>query len=605
MAGLTRRDVLKNSALGSAALLTRGAAFGAPIAELSESRSSGPFPGGVAASVEAGAERAVEDSATLEEHFDRSSIASKPAYTILADANGAPRSLHNAAIIEGRDGVLIAAWSNKGAHGDNDSSDFIESSTSSDRGRTWTEPVMACSPSAINATLLRARNGDAVLFYNQNHSTRQDDAGIAFRRTPDNGRTWSEPRPVDIGAPVAIIVQNGLVLPNGNWLISFSYDRSGQTGPFSVSKVDYVAAVALSSDEGKSWHRHGAIAVPNEQRSPNTTSWAAEPAVCQLQNGVLRMIIRTRAERLYESISRDQGLTWTDASPLNFSSDDSKPAVLALPDNHVALFWNDTSVVDFTRRTPLMATLSSDGGETWFRSVTLEDDNVTLDYPTAIRAEDAILVVYSYNTQQIRMLRLEEKDFCHWTPINKTGAWQVKDGVLQFAGGTEPQNSLDWLHWSKAVAFLPARPSDFSLEVDLRVDGNLTNDAVLGVFPAYQDESNWTGWLWNPVQGKAGLQQESHWGSLNRPAYACNRSDFYLEAALHADQNHWYRLHLEVEPGRIDYRLTDRDSGGVLFAGSNKVVWEGRFLALGGRQLAASFDRVVVGSHSKQKADSI
>src|SRR6185437_11679640 len=180
-----------------------------------------------------------------------------------------------------------------------------------DAGKTWSAPVKACPPSAINPTFLRARNGDVVLFFNKNHSRLQDDTSIAFRRSSDNGRTWSETTEVDIGARVAILVHNGLVLPDGEWLIAFQYDRSGQGEPFNLWKIDFVAAVAISKDEGKTWRRYGAIEIPNLERAPNVTSFAVEPAVYPTGPHSLGMIIRPRNGYLYQSNSSDGGHTWS------------------------------------------------------------------------------------------------------------------------------------------------------------------------------------------------------------------------------------------------------------------------------------------------------
>jgi predicted neuraminidase len=536
---------------------------------------------------------AVGGDALFRDDFESPSIARKPEWSIVYDAKDPSRRIQNPAIIEGQDGVLIAAWSNKGARGDNDPSDIIMSSTSADGGKTWSTPIEACPPSSINATFIRARNGDPVLFFNKNHSTIQDDTAIAFRRSTDNGKTYSATTDVDIGARVAIIVHNGLVLPNGEWLISFQYDRSGQGEPFDLSKIDFVAAVAISADEGRTWHRYGAIEIPNLERTPNRTNFAVEPAVYTTGPRSLGMILRTRNGLLYQATSADNGRTWSNAVPMPFSNDNCKPAALTLPNGHVVMFWNNMRLIGGPLRFPLMASLSTDRGRTWPHTVTIEDDNVQLDYPTAIYFEGALKIVYGYNVQQVRQVNLREQDLEKlWTPIGLAGAWSAHGGVLSFDGG-HVENAEDWLRWSKMVAFLPRKPATFTLDADVRFDGQDFGVGSLGVFPAYQDEVNWTGWVWQPRGGKVGFEHQVHAGTPVRPSYSRNITETFFETVA-PQAGKWYRLRIAAAPGRMEWTLSDRDTGMKIFSANNKISWEGQFIALGGRDVRVSFDNVVL-----------
>ena len=50
-------------------------------------------------------------AASGQRRIDLSSIARKPEFSVIAAAADPSRRLHNASIVEGNDGVLIAAWS--------------------------------------------------------------------------------------------------------------------------------------------------------------------------------------------------------------------------------------------------------------------------------------------------------------------------------------------------------------------------------------------------------------------------------------------------------------------------------------------------------------
>ncbi len=530
---------------------------------------------------------------TFKADFTAANLSRKPAAsTIFAQERGT-RTNENPAIIEGKDGVIVAAWSNKGVHHDNDMSNVIMASHSADGGKTWTEPVEAVPTSTINPTFIRAANGDVVLLFNLNRSTAQDDASIAFRRSSDNGQTWSETRQVDIGAPVAIIVQSGLVLGGGEWLISFQYDASGQTGQFDRTICDFVAAVAISADEGKTWRRYGHIEVPNLLHSPNVLNWAVEPAVYHIGKNGVGMILRTRNGRLYHSESADRGRTWSKAWPMIFSNDDSKPAAFTLANGHVVMIWNDSETIEFARRFPLMASLSSTAGKTWASTRTIEDDPVSIDYPALYEIGGSIKLVYAYDHQQIRYVDLKEDDLkAQWTCINQGELWSAADGLLQFAGGPTFERDLDYLKWSKACSFLPARPPAFSLAADIRIDQQIPSTGAAGVFFAYQDEGNWVGWIWNG-KGRAGAQQESHWGSLNQPAYTRNISRTFFEACPQ-QTGRWFRLSVMARPGRISWQLHDRDARTKVAASENQLDFQGNFIALGAREVGVSFSNVTL-----------
>lgn len=529
--------------------------------------------------------------------FDAPTLGVKPSFSIMADVEDGYRWMHTPSIIEGQNGVLLAGWSSNGPHGDEDPTNYIEIVRSLDGGATWSRPNAATPPSAVNPVFLRAANGDPVLFYMFNHSPRQDDGSIVFRRTRDNGLTWSEPTAVDIGATVAIMVNNGITLPDGSWMISLHYDHAQQGEHFSVDNADYVACVAVSRDEGRTWTRHDAARIPNESHNPNDKSWAVEPSLALTRDGLLRMVIRTRNGWLYQTTSRDLGHTWEPVAKMGYSNDDAKPSIVELEKGRELLLWNDTRLLDFPLRFPLMATLSEDDGRTWFRSVTLEDTAVALDYPSAIQVGDSIKLVYGYDRRQMRFVNLHLTDFKPWVPINDAGSWCIADGVLQFAGergSVVTPNLPNWLQSSKVVAFLPVRPGTSIVSLDLRFDEVPPRDAMLGLFAAYQDEANWTAWVWRPGANVAGLEQQSHAGSLAHPWHATNASNFFLDRVVAPQLHTWYTVDVALTPGSARYRLTEKASGRLVLAGSAAIDWQGRFLALGVRKTAASFDNVVV-----------
>ena len=532
---------------------------------------------------------AAAQAATFQEDFSSARIAPKPVSAILFDTDAAPRRIQNPSIIEGRDGALIAAWSSKGLTGDNHPSDFIQASASTDRGHTWSDPVIAAPASSINPTFLRAANGDVVLFYNRNHTTLQDDTGICFRRSRDNGRTWSEDTWVETGYRIGIIVHNGIVMKNGEWLISFQNDRSNQGEPFLVRRTEFVSAVGISKDEGKSWTVHGAIRIPNLVRFPNTGSWAVEAAVAERKEGSLLMVLRSRAGWIYRSVSNDRGRTWSEPAQTQFSNPDSKIGLYALADGNLVLLWNDSRVLG--TRYPLIASMSADGGDTWPYSLTLDDDNVQLDYPSIVESRGELKIVYGHNLKQVRLIALREADLKQrWTAINGRESWIVSDGTLQVEDRGTVENASDWLRWSRLLTSEIGPRSN--VEIDLRFDGEQqpANGAV-AVFPFYQDEANWTGWIWQPLEGKLGFEQEEHFGTAKLGSYSRQLSATYFES-FRPEPFRWYTVRIVREDSALRWELRERGNQRVLIQARNPIRADGNFFALGARNVKVSFDNL-------------
>jgi hypothetical protein len=182
-------------------------------------------------------------------------------------------------------------------------------------------------------------------------------------------------------------------------------------------------------------------------------------------------------------------------------------------------------------------------------------------------------------------------------PINDAGSWRIADGVLRFGGERGSIVTADlpnWLQLSKVVTFLPARPATSTISVDVRFDEEPDKDAMLGLFAAYQDEANWTAWVWHPGASLTGFEQQLHSGSLAHPWHASNESNSFLDRGTVPQSHTWYTVEVTLTPGSARYQLSEKASGRLLISGSAAIDWEGRFVALGVRKTAASFDNFLL-----------
>jgi hypothetical protein len=137
---------------------------------------------------------------------------------------------------------------------------------SSDRGRSWRNPVTVAAPGArpsfegfTEADLLRTRSGDILMFMRSGDSRdpRCPSTPLYVSRSTDEGQTWSVPAVVNASHgtnPTAVLLDNGIIAVtyggSGGEEIKFS-DDDGHTwkGPVKVSlHFRYTDMVKIGSD---------------------------------------------------------------------------------------------------------------------------------------------------------------------------------------------------------------------------------------------------------------------------------------------------------------------------------------------------------------------
>ena len=533
----------------------------------------------------------------LSQSFDRDIL--PPAYADSTIYDSRPRALrvHTPTIEVGKDHTLIVAirdfpLSDGPIPGDMDAVNAIHFLSSKDAGRTWTKPRLFDVGYAINPTFIRGHGADTWMFYNAHNSEIQDDNSVWFCKSTDNFQTWTKPQPIQVGFKVHLIAHNGIQLANGDLVLGFDYDRGNNTEqPFAYAKMDRAAAALISADDGKTWKSHGEIEVPNLVSIPNIKSWPVEQVPVQTADGHLIMFLRTRAGLIYQATSADNGREWTDATPLPFSNNDSKVACITLANGHLVLLWNDCRLVDTSRRYPLMASVSLDGGKSWAYTVTLNDDGAPVQYPALTQQDGRLKIIFGHNRTTIRLMDLDEADLHYgWTIINQRAAWRVADGVLRMTDPAPVPAPTVWNRWSKAVSFLPAKPKQFTLEADVRFDGPIPADGAIGVFSSYQDEDNWQALIWSGA-GKVGLEKQQHFGYVSRPEkFRESQKSWLVDRKPVSDR--WYHVQITQRAASVEYVVKDKATGAVIQQTKIPTTYDGNFIAMGTLNCTASFDNV-------------
>lgn len=281
---------------------------------------------------------------------------------------------------------------------------------SDDQGRTWSAPVTVVENTAGNnvmsVSLLRLASGRLAMFYALKNSWL--DCRPHMRVSSDEGETWSEPKLIQ-QAPGYFVLNNDRVIQTaaGRLIVPLAFHRSRGTDPHSAKSWDAraIATWLYSDDEGETWSESAswwAIPVPSR-------SGLQEPGVVELADGALFSWCRTDQGAQYGFRSADAGNTWSAPEPTEMKSPNGPASIKRLPGGSdlLAIYNDHSGLFPFPpkKRNPLVAAISSDGGQTWPRRKLIENDPDGLYHYTAIHfIDDAILLAYCAGDSQVGAL---------------------------------------------------------------------------------------------------------------------------------------------------------------------------------------------------------
>ena len=294
---------------------------------------------------------------------------------------------------------------------------------STDEGESWSEPTVIVendtdSLNIMSVSLLRLQNGEIGLLYLKKFQTNE---GIVcmptFRRSSDEGKSWSE--------PMYCTDEIGYYIINNDRLIQLKSGRIAAPVAYHGNAMTKLGAGAVrflySDDNGHSW-----TLTEIKIRSPfSDKTGCQEPGLFELDDGRLWTYFRTAYGHQYQSFSSDGGETWSLPAPnLHFTSPDSPMLVKRAGDYVLAIFnpigyscinelvedWNSP------KRTPYVCAVSKNGGisfDTGDRTsangelsdfakncVLLEDDKrSSYCYPAVIETTDGFLVAYYHSNR--------------------------------------------------------------------------------------------------------------------------------------------------------------------------------------------------------------
>ena len=269
--------------------------------------------------------------------------------------------------------------------------------SSSDHGRTWSKTfaVKQSNGSAIHLThntphlsLLQLKSGRLGMVHGGPRSRPGRDGTVLFRTSDDSGKSWSKETAIDpifavCRTQAARVLRSGrIIVPVMKWISPFTGTNSeDESNNLCYSWIYY------SDDEGKTWKRSlSELLVLLDQGRSGYTHFE-ETVVEELSDETLLMFGRTELGRPYQSISDDQGISWTTPKPVQLASSYAPSTLVQIPSTKdLLVVWSQTSSKEMLtglNRHRLSTAISKDEGKTWkhFRNLESLDDRARIEPP--------------------------------------------------------------------------------------------------------------------------------------------------------------------------------------------------------------------------------
>lgn len=294
-------------------------------------------------------------------------------------------SCHASTLVETEPGAILAAWFG----GEEEGADDVGIWVSKKVDGVWSPPALAASADGVpcwNPVLFKTPSGEVILFYKAGESPRAW-SGL-LKRSNDGGITWSgaELFPAGILGPIK---NKPILLKDGTLLCGSSIE----------SWRAWTCWMDSTRDGGKTWSKHGPIAVPDEPYG------IIQPTLYTDDKGNVHMLARSRnVGYICHAVSQDMGKTWTDAKPIELPNPNAGFDAVELGDGRIALVYNHTQ----RGRHMLNVAVSADYGETWEMKITLEDEPGEFSYPAVIQAEDGTIhTIYTWKRERIKHVAID------------------------------------------------------------------------------------------------------------------------------------------------------------------------------------------------------
>jgi predicted neuraminidase len=289
-------------------------------------------------------------------------------------------SCHATTIVEARDGSLVAAWFAGAAEGKPDVAIWAARQVD---GR-WSAPVKVAEGTQADGTrfpcwnpvLFQPKEGPLQLYYKVGPNPEKWWGMLLL--SDDDGKTWGAPRRLPEGV-LGPIKNKPVQLKDGTIL-------SGSSAEGFKAAPSWRIHFERSRDNGLTWEK---VAVGQPAEGPASI----QPSLLFLKDGGLMSVGRTKNSRVFRTVSRDQGSTWSKVELTDLPNPNSGTDAVTLRDGRHLLIYNHT----VKGRSPLNLAVSRDG-VTWEAALVLEDEpKAEFSYPAIIQSADGLVhITYTW-----------------------------------------------------------------------------------------------------------------------------------------------------------------------------------------------------------------
>jgi sialidase-1 len=257
---------------------------------------------------------------------------------------------------------------------------------SSDNGKNWGQPVVIIDTDQDDRdpSVACLKDGSLVLNW---FTLRPDQQGknrvaVLLARSTDHGKTWSEPKKLDLDSPYWFACSSPVRELSDGLLILGLYHET--------SKNEAFGATVKSYDGGKTWKE---LALIGDKAGVYLD---AETDVIPLKNGKLLAALRSSKVDMHFAGSDDMGKTWGPVQSSGFKG-------------HCPYFFRHSSgVILLAHRVPATSLhWTTDEGRTWNGPVQI--DSVGGAYPSMVELPDGLVYCVYYEEgkgSSIRGVRL-------------------------------------------------------------------------------------------------------------------------------------------------------------------------------------------------------
>ena len=283
-------------------------------------------------------------------------------------------------------------------------------------GEKWSIPkkiVDARDEAHWNPVLFNPGDGLVHLFFKIGE---KPENWRTYHMLSNDGKHWSNPKLLVRGKMAADgrgpVRSKPIILKDGAWLAPASKEvvltkTFGKLWGYSPPDVIWDAFTDRSEDNGSTWFK--SPFVPLDRTSLGKYGGVIQPTLWNKSDGSVGMFLRTTYGYIFESESKDGGLTWTQAKQTVLPNNNSGIDVLKLSSGILVMAMNPVKG-NWASRTPLSIVLSEDDGKTWPKITHIETNPGSFAYPALVETKYGFDLVYTWNRVSIAHVQISIKD---------------------------------------------------------------------------------------------------------------------------------------------------------------------------------------------------